>query len=772
MGNFMRKLLILLIVGSVFGCSSGKTWQMSERLDRELSGTGQAGMEMMTMPNGRVCYYSSDDKAAAAYYDKRKTATARLGGDTSANTSAKEETGMPSQNTPQKIADDSDVISCKVHKDCPAGYACLDAPAVAGKININGKYIPVTKRMSSLSVCVDMVNRKCSSDVDCPDYEKCFGGRCAMCKTDTDCRYGYRCASGICQPKSGQPACEKATDCGNGEICAFGKCTSICSANTDAGERMTCRPQEVCQSRAGFGICVEASGATAYDAEDCLSDDDVELDSVCIGKKIFKKCQSDENCDEQCVDGICTEMYECSADNDCPQGLHCMNHACICTSDADCGTGYCSATHECVQCRTSEDCPDNQKCGYSRTYQNEEENISLQCLECMRNEDCGGDKPLCSPEGTCVAAECVTNSDCCYREECKDYICADDRWPVDDGYSYEEMVESSVHKLSSQMSCYRRETPCTKDDECDYDEACNQSLYLCKRLWPGEKLPEKALEPYLTALITNFCWRDNECPQGQVCNSTGTCGCSGDSCGTGYVCSPKFGCIPTDRSVCGNLEYIDFKCRCTNDAQCGDEKFCASHGACESLTDSHALYLEGLRWSDHYHARNADSIKAMAYLDKAIVLGNKDAMLAMLDVYETLYNHNSQLYDEQKHLRYFKMLEKKKNPEGLYRFGMYYMNLSNDNMTESQIRNAEKKGIDYLNQAANAGSKVAQAELAVIYGEGAIVSKDVNKAKRFAHKYLKYVPGMVRNADSDGRVYELLDSFEPESERDWTRMKK
>ena len=79
------------------------------------------------------------------------------------------------------VKNDSEKIdaACHTHSDCKVGQACIQ------------------------QVCKSTFFLTCTTDIDCPDYKKCFAGKCAMCATDSDCSDGYSCThSGICQQKS------------------------------------------------------------------------------------------------------------------------------------------------------------------------------------------------------------------------------------------------------------------------------------------------------------------------------------------------------------------------------------------------------------------------------------------------------------------------------------------------------------------------------------------------------------------------------------------
>ena len=751
--NAHRVLKALAIV--MVGCAAGCTPNMAEQapaaapVQKKVSRASTEGVSLTaTLPSGRVCRYSSLDREAADYYS-------RLTGGISASDAGEAGQlrvtgGVQAQPEQTEILQVAPGALCHSHKECPSGHACLAIPI--DEWMRKNQVVIAAGAERSIAVCTNIANLACSSDLDCPDYEKCFGGHCAMCKADRDCRYGYRCQGGICQPKTGKPLCRTAAECGGGEICAFGKCMSLCGDVFDEG---TCGELEVCQARSGFGLCVGRHAGSLYDIEDCLADDDVMLSKACVGKEIVDICKTDQDCQEgRCIDGRCAL---CTDDRACPQGLHCIDHVCGCLSDADCGTGFCSVTHECLACRDSQDCPGSQKCGYSLTWRSGEESFEFRCLECMRHADCGGDKPVCDPSGKCVQAECFSDAACCHAEKCKDHICADGRWPAKDGYSVEEIIHSETAYASLMQNVWSTEF-CTKDDECNHIwSACNRKLHVCKVILPDGKLPLEELKNYSNEWMTHFCWRDSECPQGLVCNHSGICGCSEDSCGKGFACSEKFGCIPKDRQACGKLEYINYQCRCTQDAQCGDQKFCASNGACESLKDGRALYMEGLRWYQEYHGRSADEEKAYQYLESAAKLGNQDAMFKMANIYQALYDDHDARYDEDMHLKYLNLLDKNKNPDGMYLLAMHDIRRSLDDMDldDNESLALETKGIKKLHQAAAAGSKRAMAELAERYSEGNAVPENIAKARRYARRYFMYHPKSSRTEEADRQLWDI-----------------
>lgn len=764
----MKRLVywISIYVALLAGCSS--TSQQFESGTPRATDRQVAAKKTTTyqLDNGRVCEYRLDNPSASEYYAR----VAQIHGKVLIGPDGQPvSVDAPEQSIHPFANEDSSAMTpemplepvaagkaCEAHSQCPPGHACL-----VSSVNKQDMADDPVK------VCTNMVRRSCSKELDCPDYEKCDSGRCVMCKANSDCRYGYKCSAGNCVPKDKAPVCKNTSDCKNGELCVFGACAAFCDSSTP------CQGDKACQGVTGVGLCLSTHSELYSDLDiaECLTNDDVPIEYACYQMDTAQVCEGDvynvhyRACDkDHCVNGMCVE---CLKDEDCSDGLRCIDNSCGCLSDSDCKAGLvCSRTHVCVSCRNSSECPDMLKCGYPpewrMTGRKNSNAVLPQCLECMNNQDCGPDKPVCNENGQCVTGECATDWDCCYSEKCLAGKCSGENIRYEAGETLEEYRKNALRGFDENIESEHSYTLCNTNDECKYDEACNQKLHYCKKIRVGQKVAPKELK-YYRELGTQFCWRDGECSPGEVCNDRGICGCSRNSCGEGYACSSDFGCIPKDPKVCGNLVYKNYKCLCTEDAQCGNQKFCASNGVCQSLHDADALYLEGLRWGKAYHGRRADDAKSIDYLEKAIKLNHQEALLALVENYNDCYKVEMDDYDKAKHNAYLKKLENLKNPEGLLLIADHYEDMSyiEDDLSEKQKKALENKSIAYLHKAADGGSKRAIGKLITYYMDGTIRIRSerglMANIQRYLNLYYKYIPGKIRCDTYDDDMQEALE---------------
>lgn len=142
-----------------------------------------------------------------------------------------------------------------------------------------------------------------------------------------------------------------------------------------------------------------------------------------------------QHCDSsgQCV--ACVTNSDCSTQPGHPRCDDLMLHQCVeCLSDFDCPGGFCEPTaHRCVfSCADGGSCPDyyqhctpagvcvtcmsNPDCVGARGGQICDVKVG-QCVECLINDQCSSDKPLCNP-ATLRCVECLSNQDCGTGEAC------------------------------------------------------------------------------------------------------------------------------------------------------------------------------------------------------------------------------------------------------------------------------------------------------------------------------------------------------------------
>ena len=106
---------------------------------------------------------------------------------------------------------------------------------------------------------------------------------------------------------------------------------------------------------------------------DCISHDDCDEESVCVGFECTEGCRDDSFCDEGsiCLDFECTEG--CRYDEDCTETI-CIDHICQegCRDHSDCAEGEACEDNVCflAECLTSDDCDEGAPC------------INYECTSC------------------------------------------------------------------------------------------------------------------------------------------------------------------------------------------------------------------------------------------------------------------------------------------------------------------------------------------------------------------------------------------------------
>ena len=144
--------------------------------------------------------------------------------------------------------------------------------------------------------------------------------------------------------QGGAPECASTDDCPqDGNECTINECVVSACEVAFLGQDVACTQDD---DSSGFcdgnGVCVGCNNDNQCDALFCV-------DTECV------ECRDDNDCGpmEQCLDGTCVAMAECTSDQDCPQDDNdctvdvCMNQMCVSTNVDDgesCngGAGTCS----------------------------------------------------------------------------------------------------------------------------------------------------------------------------------------------------------------------------------------------------------------------------------------------------------------------------------------------------------------------------------------------------------------------------------------------
>jgi hypothetical protein len=216
---------------------------------------------------------------------------------------------------------------------------------------------------------------RCGVDADCPTVNHvCCDNLCRdtiisdnFCGScDVQCSGPDECLDGACA----QLACSLDSDFPMpGDICCYGNCFDSLTDNNHCGLcDNPCAATHECQS----GVCVQQPQCILDD--DCPLGGDICCDNICFDSLTDQNhcgvCDNTCSDSEQCAGGICTQMTQCVLDGDCPaQDDICCGNTCYDSQTDPNHCGYCDSpclmTEECVdgvctplpQCTIDSDCP-------------------------------------------------------------------------------------------------------------------------------------------------------------------------------------------------------------------------------------------------------------------------------------------------------------------------------------------------------------------------------------------------------------------------------
>ena len=196
--------------------------------------------------------------------------------------------------------------ACSVPADCPSGFDCIE---------IGGA--PVNQCVPSDFDC-SSITPECDTDDDCPAGEICDGGRCVEetpdCVTDEDCPLGEICRDGECIPDP-SPHLPWCAECTSHEEC--GDSDDLCLGGFIDGT-----------SRCG--ISCESVGGNCGEGNTCYHFDDLPDQCIPASMDCSPDCSTDDDCPpgQHCVDGHCTNVCDPDDPTSCPDGWYCRFTSC------------------------------------------------------------------------------------------------------------------------------------------------------------------------------------------------------------------------------------------------------------------------------------------------------------------------------------------------------------------------------------------------------------------------------------------------------------
>ena len=348
------------------------------------------------------------------------------------------------------------------------------------------------------------------------------------------------------------------TDEADRNFCAI----NVTLGNTEA-KRFPCRSSEDTCDCPDHQICVNNQCFDNPDTKcNCKKDETCDANGKCIPS--VKKCSGDEDCPEGlvCIDDICSEPATgCSGDEDCPEGLVCIDDTCVehaidCSGDEDCPEGLVCIDDICakpiIECSGDEYCPEGLVC------------IDDICSEPITGCSGDGDCPegqICI-DGICdipVSYECSIDDDCAGGETCSGGFCVDSDPPVEcvaDGDCSEGWVCQSNVCIDT-----------TPKPECSESKPCSGEL-ICK---DSTCQPCPATTHYLSGACVQ-CTSHDHCSANAYCNANACV-----DCGSKKVNAAKTACVDClDHSDCSANAY----CNANACVDCGSKKVNTAKTAC------------------------------------------------------------------------------------------------------------------------------------------------------------------------------------------------
>ncbi len=468
---------------------------------------------------------------------------------------------------------------CRTHEACEAGQACIQQK------------------------CTLMDHVTCTTDLNCPEYEKCFQGVCAMCASDVDCRKGFACNyAGLCLPKDRTLIqCTQSSECSAGEVCFMGDCTPFGSDVMECQTKLHPLADASCakENHVLSGLCLDLkkcdsdeqchSGYRCYmkncERIYCHDNADCGSSEICVDGACYERCVHNLDCfGGRCVDGICELTGECHSDNDCSEGHYCY-------------------VKEEIDYPYDERDRDSNKTGMqitpSRVYYSKEN--QSKCVACLNDSHC-------------------TGNDHCIQHECKPYACSKN---VDCG---EGRFCTSAHvceTLAKPCPSSEAEGDLGAEGVCGKQESCEQGYCLqrigrlptcaedrdCRSVGHGVCNPVKMNVGGIGFKTTyqNYCavgcMVDADCPHGLygirnicrngVCTSGMThhyCAIDAD-CSRGMKCNTLYGECVGDEEIEKTRRESGFgtsiggsTVSCWNDADCHGKR-CLASGVCGCIDE-------------------------------------------------------------------------------------------------------------------------------------------------------------------------------------------
>ncbi len=295
---------------------------------------------------------------------------------------------------------------------------------------------------------------------------------------DGACLAGQTCneATNTCEGTPVEIECTYDTECAGDLVCENSHCVAVCTNNDDCRGNLVCRNDR----------CVP----------ECQNNDECEGDLVCKNQVCKPECEKDTDCDGVwvCRSNRCEPECESAADCNEAAGEVCHADQCRvgCIEDGDCASNHCM-DGACVDCLFDAHCVENTNGTLC---------VENNCVECDRNEDCGGTfvcvgnmcEPACTSDTQCaekdsalpfciddaengnlnaVCVACTDSTQCAGNKICVDNVCTFECTADLDCSGGQKCDQSDNH-------CYM----CVKNGDCGSNQFCDE--HVCSACEDGD----------------------------------------------------------------------------------------------------------------------------------------------------------------------------------------------------------------------------------------------------------------------------------------------
>ncbi len=412
----------------------------------------------------------------------------------------------------------------------------------------------------------------CTASADCPVGETCsvevnadltdLFGECVT--------YGARQPGSECNDEDDPSSLSFEERC-SGLYCLNGKCSEVCSEDADCPEGMICESQQFPNVDDTIMVC---KGVLS-----CNGTADCPEGQVCWPVPVTDHFEG--RCGQEDGGGDFTDAF-CLADENCPEGLSCLNSDyCLAEPCGDPGnTLVLSACIEDMRCAAASECGEGEGCWPTEAY---EGGLMGWCRQDEGTDPvgtaCDEDNDICQVlclEGLCTEW-CTLDEDCPETMRCKQVA-----------YCLAEPCDEDAN-IALGGSCVA-EDYCDSPDDCDDGFSCAPVLQ-ADSTFSGGCQEDQGADPVGTEC-------DSQNDTCQVLCGDGRCTewCSLDEdCGPGMLCENLYICL---ENPCEFPDDFSSMSVCVTDLRCSAPSDCEPGSSCRPFLDPDTTTLKGWCYPD------------------------------------------------------------------------------------------------------------------------------------------------------------------------------